>query len=243
MSTEQQEWSDYARAVRQVARARADAQQAQDRVTANRTKAEATAMAEADAMAERGRKLEERLNKLAEKAAGSLEKAGVPADGKRVAITLPTVRGIADIEAAAAQLTKQLGAAVGRLEEVRAEARAERERRKRRTINAGVVLVAFAVVWSISGSKVDGMAAGMAAGKVAGVMTGVMNGMVAGLEAGAIVLLTLLIAPRLAGSRWIGWGAAAVVVVLMAVGLPWWLAILVPAIEAGTSIALPKKRN
>src|SRR4051794_29945960 len=101
MSTRQQGWSDYARAVRQIAGARADAQQAQDRVTANRTKAEATAMAEADAMAERGRKLEERLNRLADKAAASLEKAGVPADGKRVRITLPTVRGIADIEAAA----------------------------------------------------------------------------------------------------------------------------------------------
>ena len=222
MSTGQQEWSDYARAVRQVAGARADAQQAQDRVTANRTKAEATAMAEADAMAERGRKLEERLNRLAEKAAASLEKAGVPAEGKRVTITLPTVRGIADIEAAAAQLTKQLGEAVGLLEEVRTNARAERERRKRRTISAALVLVAFAGVWSINRS------------------------FVAGLEAGAIVLLTLLtllIAPRLASSLWIGWGAAKVVVVLMAVGLPWWLAILVPAIVAGTSIVLPKKRN
>jgi hypothetical protein len=219
MSTGQQEWSDYARAVRQVAGARADAQQAQDRVTANRTKAEATAMAEADAMAERGRKLEERLNRLAEKAAVSQEKAGVPAEGKRVTITLPTVRGIADIEAAAAQLTKQLGEAVGLLEEVRTNARAERERRKRRTISAALVLVAFAGVWSINGS------------------------FRAGLEAGAIVLLTLLIPPRLASSLWIGWGAAVVVVVLMAVGLPWWLAILVPAIVAGTSIVLPKKRN
>jgi ABC-type multidrug transport system fused ATPase/permease subunit len=219
MTTEQQEWSDYARAVRQVAGARADAQQAQDRVTANRTKAEATAMAEADAMAERGRKLEERLNRLAEKAAASLETAGVPAEGKRVAITLPTVRGVADIEAAAAQLTKQLGEAVGRLEEVRTNARAERERRKRRTINAALVLVAVAGAWSINGS------------------------FVAGLEAGAIVLLTLLIVPRLARLLWIGWGAAVVVVVLMAVGLPWWIAILVPAILAGTSIVLPKKRN
>ena len=219
MSTEQQEWSDYARAVRQVAGARADAQQAQDRVTANRTKAEATAMAEADAVAERGRKLEERLNRLADKAAASLEKAGVPAEGKRVTITLPTVRGLADIEAAAAQLTKQLGEAVDLLEEVRTKARAERERRKRRTINAALVLVAFAVVWAINRS------------------------LVAGLAAGAIVLLTLLIAPRLAGSLWIGWGAAVVVVVLMAVGLPWWLAILVPAIVAGASTVLPKKRN
>jgi ABC-type multidrug transport system fused ATPase/permease subunit len=219
MSTGQQEWSDYARAVRQVAGARADAQQAQDRVTANRTKAEATAMAEADAMAERGRKLEERLNRLADKAAASLEKAGVPAEGKRVTIRLPTVRGIADIEAAAAQLTKQLGEAVGRLEEVRTNARAERERRKRRTINAALILLAVAGAWSINGS------------------------FVAGLEAGAIVLLTLLIAPRLARLLWIGWGAAVVVVVLMAVGLPWWLAILVPAIVAGTSFVLPKKRN
>jgi ABC-type multidrug transport system fused ATPase/permease subunit len=223
MSIEQQEWSAYARAVRQVAGARADAQQAQDRVTANRTKAEATAMAEADAMAERGRKLEERLNRLAEKAAASLEKAGVPAEGKRVTITLPTVRGIADIEAAAAQLTKQLGEAVGQLEDVRTKARAERERRRRRTINAALVVVAFAVVWTINGSLVAGS--------------------VAGLEAGAIVLLTLLIAPRLARSVWIGWSAAVVVVVLMAVGLPWWLAILVPAMVAGTSIVLPKKRN
>jgi hypothetical protein len=223
MSTGQQEWSDYARAVRQVAGARADAQQAQDRVTANRTKAEATAMAEADAMAERGRKLEERLSRLAEKAAVSLEKAGVPAEGKRVTITLPTVRGIADIEAAAAQLTKQLGEAVGLLEEVRTNARAERERRKRRTISAALVLVAFAGVWSINGSF--------------------RVGLEAGLEAGAIVLLTLLIPQWLASSLWIGWGAAVVVVVLMAVGLPWWLAILVPAIVAGTSIVLPKKRN
>jgi hypothetical protein len=223
MSTEQHEWSDYARAVRQVAGARADAQQAQDRLTANRTKAEVTAMAEADAMAERGRKLEERLNRLAEKAATSLEEAGVPAAGKRVTITLPMVRGIADIEAAAAQLTKQLGEAVDRLEEVRAKARAERERRKRRTINAALVLVAFAVVWSINGSLV--------------------NGFVNGLAAGAIVLLTLLIAPRLARSLWIGWGAAVVVVVLMAVELPWWLAILIPAVIAGTAIVLPKKRK
>jgi len=45
MSDEQQEWSGYARALRQIASARADAQQAQDRLTANRSRAEATALA------------------------------------------------------------------------------------------------------------------------------------------------------------------------------------------------------
>jgi hypothetical protein len=49
--------------------------------------------------------------------------------------------------------------------------------------------------------------------------------------------------PRLPGARWWGWGGAALVVVLMAAGLPWWLAILVPAAVAGTAIVLPKKRN
>ncbi len=34
-------------------------------------------------MAERGRKLELRLNALAEKAAASLQRAGLPADGKK----------------------------------------------------------------------------------------------------------------------------------------------------------------
>jgi UPF0716 family protein affecting phage T7 exclusion len=34
-----------------------------------------------------------------------------------------------------------------------------------------------------------------------------------------------------------------VVIVVMAVGLPWWLAILVPAAVAGTAIVLPKKRD
>jgi hypothetical protein len=29
----------------------------------------------------------------------------------------------------------------------------------------------------------------------------------------------------------------------MAAGLPWWLAVLVPAAVAGTAIVLPKKRN
>ena len=43
MSTEQQQWSDYARALRQIATARTDAQQAQDRLTANRSRAEAVA--------------------------------------------------------------------------------------------------------------------------------------------------------------------------------------------------------
>jgi hypothetical protein len=219
MSDEQQEWSGYARALRQIASARADAQQAQDRLTANRSRAEATALAEADAVAARGRQLEQRLEALTDKAAATVRKAGVPAEGKRVAITLPTVRGIADIDAAAAQLTKQLGEAVGRLEEVRAAARADRERRKRRTLSAALLLIAFAVVWLIDGSFVGGLAAA------------------------AIVLLTLMTAPRLSGSLLVTFAAAAVVVVLMAAGLPWWLAILDPAVVAGTSIVLPKKHN
>jgi hypothetical protein len=219
MSDEQQEWSGYARALRQIASARADAQQAQDRLTANRSRAEATALAEADAVAARGRQLEQRLEALTDKAAATVRKAGVPAEGKRVAITLPTVRGIADIDAAAAQLTKQLGEAVGRLEEVRAAVRADRERRKRRTLSAGLLLIAFAVVWLIDGSFVGGLAAA------------------------AIVLLTLMTAPRLSGSLLVTFAAAAVVVVLMAAGLPWWLAILDPAVVAGTSIVLPKKHN
>lgn len=219
MSTEQQEWSDYARALRQIASARADAQQAQDRLTANRSRAEATALAEAEAMAERGHKLEARLNALAEKAADSLQRAGVPTGGKRVAITLPTVRGIADVEAAAAQLTKQLGDAVERLEEVRRNVRAEQERRRRRTISAALVLVAFGVVWPATGE------------------------VVVALEAAAIVALTLVVALRLAGPPWVAWGAAAAVAVLMAVGLPWWLAVLVPVIVAAVAITLPKKRS
>ena len=225
MKTEEQAWSEYARALRQVAGARADAQQAQDRLTANRSKAEATAMAEADAMADRGLKLEVRLNALAEKAAASLQRAGVPAEGKRATISLPTIRGITDIEAAAAKLTKQLGDTVDRLEEVREKARAEQARRKRRTISAAQVVVAFALMWVISGSFLTG------------------------LEAAANVVLTLLVAsrvfglPKLPGWPWVGWAAAGLVVVLMAVGLPWWLAILVPVVAAGTSIVLPKKRN
>jgi hypothetical protein len=219
MSDEQQEWSGYARALRQIASARADAQQAQDRLTANRSRAEATALAEADAVAARGRQLEQRLEALTDKAAATVRKAGVPAEGKRVAITLPTVRGTADVEAAAAQLTKQLGEAVGRLEEVRAAVRADRERRKRRTLSAGLLLIAFAVVCLIDGSFVGG------------------------LVAAAIVLLTLMTAPRLSGSLLVTFAAAAVVVVLMAAGLPWWLAILDPAVVAGTSIVLPKKHN
>lgn len=219
MSDEQQEWSGYARALRQIASARADAQQAQDRLTANRSRAEATALAEADAVAARGRQLEQRLEALTDKAAATVRKAGVPAEGKRVAITLPTVRGTADVEAAAAQLTKQLGEAVGRLEEVRAAVRADRERRKRRTLSAALLLIALAVVWLIDGSFVGGLAAA------------------------AIVLLTLMTAPRLSGSLLVTFAAAAVVVVLMAAGLPWWLAILDPAVVAGTSIVLPKKHN
>ncbi|NEA30153.1 hypothetical protein [Streptomyces sp. SID13031] len=225
MKTEQQQWTEYARALRQVAGARADAQQTQDRVTAHRSKAEATAMAEADAMAERGRKLEIRLNTLAEKAAGSLQRAGLPLEGKRASIPLPEMRGMTDMEAAATKLTKQLAETVDKLEDVRKTARAEQERRKRRTISAVEVLVGFVLVWVARGS------------------------LLAGLEAAAIAAVTLLAAsrvlglPRLPGARWWGWGGAALVVVLMAAGLPWWLAILVPAAVAGTAIVLPKKRN
>ncbi|GAA0931756.1 hypothetical protein GCM10009554_15860 [Kribbella koreensis] len=225
MKTEQQQWTEYARALRQVAGARADAQQAQDRLTAHRSKAEATAMAEADAMAERGRKLEIRLNALAEKAAESLQRAGLPPDGKRASIPLPDMRGMTDMEAAAAKLTKQLAETVDKLEEVRKAARADQERRKRRTISAVEVLVGFVLVWVARGS------------------------LLVGLEAAAIAAVTLLAAsrvlglPRLPGARWWGWGGAALVVVLMAAGLPWWLAVLVPAAVAGTAIVLPKKRN
>jgi hypothetical protein len=225
MKTEEQEWSEYARAVRQVAGARADAQQAQDRLTANRSKAEATAMAEADAMAERGRKLELRLNALAEKAAASLQRAGLPAEGKRTTVPMPAIRGLTDIEAAAAKLTKQLADTVDKLEEVRAKARAEQERRKRRTISAALVVVGFVLVWVISGS------------------------FLAALEDAVIEAVTMLAAsrvlglPRLPGARWWGWGGAVLVVILMAVGLPWWIAIAVPVVISGTAIVLPKKRN
>jgi hypothetical protein len=225
MKTEQQQWTEYARALRQVAGARADAQQTQDRLTANRSKAEATAMAEADAMAERGRKLELRLNALAEKAAESLQRAGLPPDGKRASIPLPEMRGMSDMEAAAAKLTKQLAETVDKLEEVRQAARADQERRKRRTISAVEVLVGFVLVWVARES------------------------LLVGLEAAAIAGVTLLAAsrvlglPRLPGARWWGWAGAALVVVLMAAGLPWWLAVVVPAAVAGTAIVLPKKRN
>jgi hypothetical protein len=225
MKTEEQAWSEYARALRQVAGARADAQQAQDRLTAHKSKAEATAMAEADAMAERGRKVEARLNALAEQAAASLQRAGLPADGKRVNVAFPEIRALTDLEAAAARLTKQLGEAVDELEQVRAEARAEQERRRRRTISAALTLVGFVVVWAFTRS------------------------FLAGVEAAAIAAVTMLAAsrvlglPRLPGARWWGWGGAVVVVVVMAPGLPWWLAILVPVIVSGTAIVLPKKRR
>ncbi len=225
MTTEQEDWVSYARVMRQVAGAAADAQQAQDRETAHRSKKEATAMAEADAMAERGKKLEVRLNALAEKAAASLQRAGLPSDGKRAPVTLPEMRGMTDMEAAAAKLTKQLAETVDQLEDVRKKARAEQERRKRRTISAAEVVVGFMIVWALRGS------------------------LLVGLEAAAIAAVTLLAAsrvlglPRLPGARWWGWGGAALVVVLMAAGLPWWLAILVPAAVAGTAIVLPKKRN
>lgn len=225
MKTEEQLWSEYARALRTVASARADAQQAQDRVTAHKSKAEATAMAEADAMAERGRQLELRLNALAEKAAASLQRAGLPADGKRTNHALPEIRVLNDIETVAARITQQLGETVEQLEEVRAAARAEQERRRRRTISAALAAVGFVVVWALTGS------------------------FVAGVEAAAIASVTMLAAsrvlglPRLPGARWWGWGGAAAVVVVMATGLPWWLAIAVPVIVAGTAIVLPKKRN
>jgi hypothetical protein len=225
MKSEAQEWAEYTRAVRQVAGARADAQQAQDRLTANRTKAEVTAMAEADAMEERGRKLELRLNALAEKAAASLQRAGLPADGKKTTVAMPAIRGLTDIEAAAAKLTKQLAETVDKLEEVRAKARAEQERRQRRTISAALVVIGFVSVWVISGS------------------------FLAALEDAVIGAVTMLAAsrvlglPRLPGARWWGWGGAVLVMVLMAAGLPWWIAIAVPVIVSGTAIVLPKKRT
>ncbi|MEV6283412.1 hypothetical protein [Kribbella sp. NPDC051770] len=224
MKTEEQEWAEYARALRQVAGARTDAQQEQDRRTATKTQAEATALAEANAMAERGHKLEVRLNGLAEKAAVSLQRAGLPPDGKRTAVPLPEIRAIADIEVVAARITKQLAETVDKLEEVRATALAEQERRKRRTISAALTVAALLVVW-------------------------VAQSFLAGVEAAAIAAVTMLAAsrvlglPRLPGARWWGWGGAGLVVVLMAAGLPWWLAIGVPVVVSGTAIVLPKKRN
>ncbi|MET7283794.1 hypothetical protein ABZS29_36530 [Kribbella sp. NPDC005582] len=225
MKTEEQQWSQYARALRIVAGARTDAQQAQDRLTATKSRAEAAAQAEAAAMAERGRQVEERLNALAEKAAVSLQRAGLPADGRRVNIPSPEIRGLSDLESAAARLTKQLGEAVDQLEELRAAGRALQERRKRRTISAVLTLVGFVLVWILTGS------------------------FLAGVEAAAIGAVTMLAAsrvlglPRLPGARWWGWGGAVVAVIAMAAGLPWWLAIVVPVVVAGTAIVLPKKRN
>jgi hypothetical protein len=225
MKTEEQAWSEYARALRTIAGARADAQQAQDRLTAHKSKAEATALAEADALAERGRQVEARLNALAEEAAASLQRAGLPAEGKRVNIAFPEIRALPDLEAAAARITKQLAEAVDQLEQVRAEARALQERRKRRTISAALTLVGFVVVWVVTRS------------------------FLAGIEAAAIAAVTMLAAsrvlglPRLPGARWWGWGGAVAVVAVMASGLPWWLAILVPVIVSGTAIVLPKKRR
>jgi hypothetical protein len=225
MKTEEQAWSEYARALRTVAGARADAQQAQDRLTAHKTQAEATAMAEADAMAERGRLLELRLNALAEKAAASLQRAGLPAEGKRMNHALPEIRALNDIETVAVRITKQLSETVEQLEEVRAAARAEQERRKRRTISAVLMVAGFVVVWVMTGS------------------------FLAGVEAAAIAAVTMLAAsrvlglPRLPGARWWGWSGAVAVVVVMAAGLPWWLGIVVPVVVAGTAIVLPNKRN
>ena len=225
MKTAEQEWSEYVRALRTVAMARADAQQAQDRVTAHKSKAEATAAAEADAMAERGRKLQTRLNSLADKAAESLQRAGLPADGKRANHSLPEIRALNDIETVAERITKQLAESVDQLEELRTTARALQEQRKRRTISAVLALVGFVLVWVLSGS------------------------FLAGVEAAAIAAVTMLAAsrmlglPRLPGARWWGWGGAVIVFVAMAAGLPWWLGIVVPVVVAGTAIVLPKKRN
>ena len=225
MKTVEQEWSEYVRALRTVAMARADAQQAQDRLTAHKSKAEATAAAEADAMAERGRKLQTRLNALADKAAESLQRAGLPAEGKRANHTLPEIRALNDIETVAERITKQLAESVDQLEELRTKARALQEQRKRRTISAVLALVGVVLVWVLSGS------------------------FRAGVEAAAIAAVTMLAAsrvlglPRLPGARWWGWGGAVIVVVAMAAGLPWWLGILVPVVVAGTAIVLPKKRN
>ncbi|TDO55133.1 hypothetical protein EV651_11597 [Kribbella sp. VKM Ac-2571] len=225
MKTVEQEWSEYVRALRTVASARADAQQAQDRVTAHKSKAEATAAAEADAMAERGRKLQTRLNALADKAAESLQRAGLPAESKRANHTLPEIRALNDIETVAERITKQLAESVDQLEELRTKARALQEQRKRRTISAVLALVGFVLVWVLSGS------------------------FLAGVEAAAIAAVTMLAAsrmlglPRLPGARWWGWGGAVIVFVAMAAGLPWWLGILVPVVVAGTAIVLPKKRN
>jgi hypothetical protein len=225
MRAVEQEWSEYVRALRTVAMARADAQQAQDRLTAHKSKAEATAAAEADAMAERGQKLQTRLNALAEKAAASLQRAGLPADGKRANHALPEIRALNDIESVAERITKQLAETVDQLEEVRAAAQALQEQRRRRTISAVLALVGFVLVWVVSRS------------------------FIAGVEAAAIAAVTMLAAsrvlglPRLPGARWWGWGGAVVVFVLLAAGLPWWLGILVPVVVAGTAIVLPKKRN
>jgi hypothetical protein len=182
-------------------------------------------MAEADAMAERGRQLELRLNALAEKAAASLQRAGLPAEGKRANHVLPEIRVLKDIESVAARITQQLGETVEELEEVRAAAREEQERRRRRTISAVLTLVGFLVVWMPTRS------------------------FLAGVEAAAIAAVTMLAAsrvlglPRLPGARWWGWSGAVAVVVVMAAGLPWWLAIAVPVVVSGTAIVLPKKRN
>lgn len=225
MKTVEQEWSEYVRALRTVAMARADAQQAQDRVTAHKSKAEATAAAEADAMAERGRKLQTRLNSLADKAAESLQRAGLPADGKRSNHTLPEIRALNDIETVAERITKQLAESVDQLEELRTKARTLQEQRKRRTISAVLALVGFVLVWILTGS------------------------FLVGVEAAAIAAVTMLAAsrmlglPRLPGARWWGWGGAVIVVVAMAAGLPWWIGIVVPVVVAGTAIVLPKKRN
>ncbi|WP_329001173.1 DUF677 domain-containing protein [Kribbella sp. NBC_00709] len=225
MKTVEQEWSEYVRALRTVAMARTDAQQAQDRLTAHKSKAEATAAAEADAMAERGLRLQTRLNTLAEKAAASLQRAGLPAEGKRANHTLPEIRALNDIETVAERITKQLAETVDELEELRTTARALQEQRKRRTISAVLALVGFVLVWVFSRS------------------------FLAGVEAAAIAAVTMLAAsrvlglPRLPGARWWGWSGAVVVIVAMAAGLPWWIGIGVPVVVAGTAIVLPKKRN
>jgi hypothetical protein len=194
-------------------------------VTAHKSRAEATAAAEADAMAERGRKLQTRLNELAEKAVEALERAGLPPEGQRAVHTLPEIRALNDIEKVAARITEQLTDAVDQLEELRSRARALQLQRQRRTISAAVVTVGLVLVWVLTGSFLTGV------------------------EAAVIAAVTMLAAsrvlglPRLPGARWWGWGGAAAVFVLMAAGLPWWLGIVVPVVVAGTAIVLPKKRN
>ena len=78
---------------------------------------------------------------LAEKAAASLQRAGLPAEGKRANHSLPEIRALNDLETVAERITKQLAESVDELEELRSTARALQEQRKRRTISAVLALV------------------------------------------------------------------------------------------------------